>query len=132
MDSFMFLIFIFSRISSRLRVTNVCPECLENRAIFENVTTTGNTQNYQEYIKGDYWYHSQEVEYRALTKCCFCEYQTERFYWKKQEWQGDLTEEAKARKLAEQQRRLAEEQRKAQTQAIVDAYAEIDRRKRGY
>lgn len=119
------LALLLKNFSIRLRITNVCPLCHENRGIEITRTRTGNTNNYREYVRGDYWHYSEDVEYLAVTECRFCQYEFSELYWKTEHWQGDLTEEAKARKIIE-------ESRKAQTRAIIDAHEEIRRRNRGY
>lgn len=116
---------IFRKFSQKLRVTRVCPQCLENRGISINVSRTGNTRNYHEYIRGDYWYHEQEVEYLSVWFCNYCSYETSKLYWESESWQGELTEEARIKKAAEAHR-------KAETQARIDAYEQIRCRNRRY
>lgn len=114
-------VFLFKKLSTRLRVTKVCPQCLENRGISEDISTTGNTKNYRTYIKGDYWQHEEDVEYLKTKFCNYCLYQTSELYWETETWQGELTEEAKIE-------RAAEAHRIAEKRARIDAYEEIRRR----
>lgn len=119
------IIFFFKRLSFRLRITRVCPYCLENRGISNHISKTGNTRNYKEYIQGDYWQYEQEVEYLEETFCNYCSYEETELYWEKEHWKGDLTEEARIKKAAKAHQ-------EAETQARLIAYEEIRRRNRYY
>ena len=114
-------VFLFKKLSTRLRVTKVCPQCLENRGISENISATGNTKNYRKYIEGDYWQHKEEVEFLKTKSCNYCLYKTFELYWKTETWQGELTEKAKIE-------RAAEAHRIAEKRARIEAYEEIRRR----
>ncbi len=123
-------IIILRRLSYRLWVVQVCPQCFQNRGIGVYTSKTGNTSNYQKFVKGDYWYYAQDVEYLRTTKCCFCTYEENDLYWSEETWQGDLTEEAKLRRAAEVRSREIEHERMAQTQARIDAWERIQQRRR--
>ncbi len=107
-----------------LRVTRICPQCLENRGVVRNVQRTGNVKNYREYISGDYWRHEQEAEYLLFEHCTYCAYENFQYYWQTESWRGELTEEARIKRNAEELRRI-------ETQARIDAYEEIKRRNSG-
>lgn len=116
-------------LSYRIRVVHVCPECKQNRGISEQIARTGNCKNYQQYVNGDYWCYSQDVEYIKMTTCRYCNFYNEAFYWRNETWQGDLTEEAKIRRESEARRKAIEQQQVAQTQAIINAYDRIKERR---
>ena len=125
MVAYFFSLVLVAILSRRIRVTRVCPICLENRGVGNSICKTGKTRNYRQYIKGDYYWHEQEVEYLETIFCYYCSYEESNLYWKEENWQGDLTEEARIRKAAE-------EHRKAEEKARINAYEEIMRRRRGY
>lgn len=105
--------FLFRLLSLRLRVTRVCPQCNENRAIRYSTVLTGNTANYRSYIEGDYWMYSQDEEYLEKRLCVYCGYTTENLYWQERVWRGDLTEEAKQRKQEEANERMIKQYKQA-------------------
>ena len=123
--SYTISLIIVGLLSRRIRVTRICPKCFENRGIANNTFKTGKTKNYRQFVKGDYYWYEQDVECVEVVFCHYCQYEDSNLFWKKEQWQGDLTEEAKIR-LA------AEEHRKAEEKARINAYEEIRRRRRGY
>lgn len=123
---------ILRRSALRIRITHVCPQCFENRGVACNYKSTGRTNNYNTYIDGDYWFHSQDVEYIKNTNCLYCSYENQEFCWKKETWQGELTQKAKLKREEERKRKEIEEYKEAQKRARIEAWEEIERRKRRY
>lgn len=110
-------------LSIKLRVTRICPKCLENRGIKSKTYETGNKKNPKEYVDGDYWMHSEEHECLKEIRCNYCSYAKNEVFWTTKTWKGDLTEDAKIR-------RAAKAHEEAERRARVRAYEEIKKYRR--
>lgn len=125
-------LYLIKLLALRLRITHICPQCQENRGTYCEIYRTGETANYGKRINGDYWEHYQDVECIKYTKCKFCNFNVSETYWKTETWQGELTEEARIRREEEARLRQVAEFERAQKRAQVEAWEQIQRKKRGY